>query len=96
MDACVCTIAGGRDARLLLDMEFSVCLALAYSADQFLACGKAGEVAHELASKVWLAVLDNLDESESTFRLLMRIAEEWEVSMLDDRLRVLECVLLNC
>lgn len=47
--------------------------------DQFLACGKSGNVAHDLASQIWLAVIDNLDESEHTFHLLMRIAEEWEV-----------------
>ncbi|KAL3699196.1 hypothetical protein R1sor_017218 [Riccia sorocarpa] len=47
--------------------------------DQFLACSKTGDEAHELASLVWVAVLDNLDETENTFRLLMRIAEEWEV-----------------
>eukprot|EP00250_Pteridium_aquilinum_P018607 c24137_g1_i1 orf=192-1040(-) len=46
--------------------------------DQFLACGK-GNMAHELASRVWLAVIDNLDESEHTFHLLMQIVEEWEV-----------------
>lgn len=47
--------------------------------DQFLACGKEGSMAHELASRIWLAVIDNLDESEHTFHLLMRIVEEWEV-----------------
>ncbi|KAL2609528.1 hypothetical protein R1flu_028101 [Riccia fluitans] len=47
--------------------------------DQFLACSKTGDEAHELASLIWVAVLDNLDETENTFRLLMRIAEEWEV-----------------
>eukprot|EP01018_Ginkgo_biloba_P027327 Gb_34077 [translate_table: standard] len=47
--------------------------------DQFLACGKARDIAHELASKVWLAVINNLEENEHTFHLLMRIAEEWEV-----------------
>ncbi|CAM6085243.1 unnamed protein product [Calypogeia fissa] len=47
--------------------------------DQFLACCKTGDEAHNLASHIWIAVLDNLDESENTFHLLMRIAEEWEV-----------------
>ncbi|KAG6545707.1 hypothetical protein Mapa_012892 [Marchantia paleacea] len=47
--------------------------------DQFLACSKTGDEAHELASLIWVAVLDNLDETENTFHLLMRIAEEWEV-----------------
>lgn len=47
--------------------------------DQFLACGKKGNTAHDLASQIWLAVIDNLDDSEHTFRLLMQIVEEWEV-----------------
>eukprot|EP00249_Psilotum_nudum_P019212 c27144_g1_i1 orf=209-1081(-) len=47
--------------------------------DQFLAFGKAGSTAHELASQIWLAVIDNLDDTEHTFHLLMKIAEEWEV-----------------
>ncbi|KAH9306723.1 hypothetical protein KI387_011127, partial [Taxus chinensis] len=46
--------------------------------DQFLACGKERDTAHELASKVWLAVINNLEENEHTFKLLMQIAEEWE------------------
>lgn len=47
--------------------------------DQFLACGKARDTAHELASKVWLAVINSLEENEHTFHLLMRITKEWEV-----------------
>eukprot|EP00252_Welwitschia_mirabilis_P016887 TRINITY_DN3759_c0_g1_i1.p1 TRINITY_DN3759_c0_g1~~TRINITY_DN3759_c0_g1_i1.p1 ORF type:complete len:231 (+),score=54.87 TRINITY_DN3759_c0_g1_i1:269-961(+) len=47
--------------------------------DQFLACGKAREVAYELASKVWLAVINNLEENDHTFHLLTSIAKEWEV-----------------
>jgi hypothetical protein len=47
--------------------------------DQFLACGKKSDEAHDLASQIWVVVLGNLEESESTFHLLMRIAEEWEV-----------------
>ncbi|MCO5575031.1 hypothetical protein L7F22_028828 [Adiantum nelumboides] len=47
--------------------------------DQFLACGKKGNMAHELASQIWLAVIDNLEETEHTFHLLMQIVEEWEV-----------------
>ena len=50
-----------------------------FLSDQFLACGKQGSIAHELASQIWLAVIDNLDDSEKTFHLLMRIVEEWEV-----------------
>ncbi|KAG0628166.1 hypothetical protein M758_1G006200 [Ceratodon purpureus] len=47
--------------------------------DQFLACGKKSEEAHDVASQIWVAVLGNLEETERTFHLLMRIAEEWEV-----------------
>jgi hypothetical protein len=49
-------------------------------ADQFLACGKKSEEAYDVASQIWVAVLGNLEETERTFLLLMRIAEEWEVS----------------
>ncbi|KAI3990106.1 hypothetical protein MKX01_018767 [Papaver californicum] len=38
--------------------------------DQFIARGKSKDKAHELASQIWLAVIDNLDESEHTFVLL--------------------------
>ncbi|KAJ7297835.1 hypothetical protein O6H91_Y034800 [Diphasiastrum complanatum] len=48
--------------------------------DQFLACGKSGSAAQDLASQIWLAVIDNMDGTERTFHLLMRIEEEWEVS----------------
>jgi hypothetical protein len=48
-------------------------------ADQFLACGKKSDEAHDVASLIWVAVLGNLEETERTFHLLMRIAEEWEV-----------------
>ncbi|KAL5063896.1 hypothetical protein RYX36_025633 [Vicia faba] len=30
--------------------------------DQFISCGKSRGVAHELVSRIWLAVLDNLEE----------------------------------
>ncbi|KAL5068012.1 hypothetical protein RYX36_018899 [Vicia faba] len=32
------------------------------SIDQFISCGKSRGVAHELVSRIWLAVLDNLEE----------------------------------
>ncbi|GLT61783.1 hypothetical protein SLA2020_344650 [Shorea laevis] len=47
--------------------------------DQFIACGKSRDMAHELASQIWLAVLDNLEENERTFHLLKRLALEGEV-----------------
>lgn len=47
--------------------------------DQFIACGKSRDVAHELASQIWLAVLDNLEENHDTFLLLKRFAQEGDV-----------------
>lgn len=44
--------------------------------DQFIACGKTRDKAHELASRIWLAVIDNLEENEHTFLLLKRLAQE--------------------
>lgn len=49
--------------------------------DQFIACGKPREKAHELASHIWLAVINNLEENESTFVLLKRLAQEGDVSI---------------
>lgn len=49
-------------------------------ADQFIACGKSRDTAHELASQIWLAVIDNLEENEQTFLLLKRLALEGDVS----------------
>ncbi|KAI5063207.1 hypothetical protein GOP47_0021754 [Adiantum capillus-veneris] len=72
-------------AYLFLKEQLQVSAPLSYGLlhgtviDQFLACGKKGHLAHELASQIWLAVIDNLDESEHTFHLLMQIVEEWEV-----------------
>lgn len=47
--------------------------------DQFIACGKSRDMAHELASIIWLAVVDNLEENEQTFNLLKRLASEGDV-----------------
>lgn len=47
--------------------------------DQFIACGKSRDVAHELASQIWLAVLDNLEENKCTFHILKRLALEGDV-----------------
>ncbi|XVF86222.1 hypothetical protein PTKIN_Ptkin18bG0023100 [Pterospermum kingtungense] len=47
--------------------------------DQFIACGKSTVVAHELASQIWLAVLDNLEENQQTFLLLKHLALEGDV-----------------
>ncbi|PRQ51877.1 putative F-box domain, BPI/LBP/Plunc family protein [Rosa chinensis] len=47
--------------------------------DQFIACGKSRDMAHELASQIWLAVLDNLEETEHTFQILKRLAQEGDV-----------------
>lgn len=47
--------------------------------DQFIACGKSRDRAYELASQIWLAVIDNLEENEQTFDLLKRLAMETNV-----------------
>ncbi|XP_051135319.1 uncharacterized protein LOC127254312 isoform X2 [Andrographis paniculata] len=47
--------------------------------DQFIACGKSRDRAHELASLIWLAVIENLDDNYQTFLLLKRLAFEAEV-----------------
>ncbi|XP_052181418.1 uncharacterized protein LOC127794406 isoform X2 [Diospyros lotus] len=47
--------------------------------DQFIACGKSRDKANELASYIWLAVIDNLEENEETFLLLKRLALEGDV-----------------
>ncbi|KAG5016449.1 hypothetical protein AAZX31_08G221000 [Glycine max] len=47
--------------------------------DQFIACGKSRDVAHELASRIWLAVVDNLDQNHHSFSLLKRLAHEGDV-----------------
>lgn len=47
--------------------------------DQFISCGKSSDMAHELASQIWLAVLDRLEENEHTFCLLRRLAQEDDV-----------------
>lgn len=49
-------------------------------ADQFIACGKSRDVAHDLASQIWLAVIDNLDENDNGFLVLKRLAQEDDVS----------------
>jgi len=48
-------------------------------ADQFIACGRTGEKAHDLASKIWLAVIDGLEENQQTVLLLKHLAREGEV-----------------
>ncbi|GAB4849935.1 hypothetical protein Ancab_029235 [Ancistrocladus abbreviatus] len=44
--------------------------------DDFIACGKSRDKAYELASHIWLAVIDNLEENHTTFLLLKRLALE--------------------
>ncbi|XP_020589836.1 uncharacterized protein LOC110031119 isoform X2 [Phalaenopsis equestris] len=44
--------------------------------DQFIACGRSEEDAHELSSQIWLTVINNLEENEDTFELLKRLALE--------------------
>ncbi|KAB5543905.1 hypothetical protein DKX38_012017 [Salix brachista] len=47
--------------------------------DQFIACGKSRDIANELASQIWLAALDNLEDNEHTFLILKRLALEGDV-----------------
>lgn len=54
-------------------------------ADQFIACGKSRDRAHELASLIWLAVIDNLEENHQTFLLLKRLALEGDVSIISNK-----------
>ena len=61
-------------------------------ADQFIACGKSRDVAHELASQIWLAVLDNLEENQHTFLFLKCLALEGDVSSHTASICVYMCV----
>ena len=45
-----------------------------FCTDQFIACGKTGDKAHELASKIWLALIDGLEENQETFFPLKHLA----------------------
>ncbi|KAL3835353.1 hypothetical protein ACJIZ3_010089 [Penstemon smallii] len=47
--------------------------------DQFIACGKSRDKAHELASLIWLAVIENMEDNHQTFLLLKRLAFEGDV-----------------
>ncbi|KAJ8760119.1 hypothetical protein K2173_010975 [Erythroxylum novogranatense] len=47
--------------------------------DQFIACGKSRDAAYELASQIWLAVLDNMEENDHTFLVLKSLAQEEDV-----------------
>ncbi|XP_058068319.1 uncharacterized protein LOC131217415 isoform X1 [Magnolia sinica] len=47
--------------------------------DQFITCGKSRDKAHELASQIWLAVINNLEENERTFLLLKRLTQEGDL-----------------
>lgn len=44
--------------------------------DQFIACGRTRDDAHELTSQIWLTVINNLEENEHTFALLKCLALE--------------------
>jgi hypothetical protein len=48
--------------------------------DELIGSGKSRDVAHELASRIWVAVVDNLEENNHTFCLLKRLAQEGDVS----------------
>lgn len=63
-----------------LSAQYSLTGSHCVLADQFIACGKSNDMAHELASQIWLAVLDSLEENENTFCLLKSFAQEGDVS----------------
>ncbi|XP_024015782.1 putative BPI/LBP family protein At3g20270 [Eutrema salsugineum] len=46
--------------------------------DQLIVCGKSKEEADELATKIWLALLDNLEDTKHTFTVLKSIAQEYD------------------
>jgi hypothetical protein len=47
-------------------------------ADQLIVCGQSKEEAGELATKIWLALLDNLEDTKHTFTVLKSIAQEYD------------------
>ncbi|BBG98675.1 lipid-binding serum glycoprotein family protein, partial [Prunus dulcis] len=61
--------------------------------DQFIACGKSRDMAHDLASQIWLAVLDNLEENEHTFQILKRLAQEGD--NMDDTAGEITCIFVT-
>ncbi|EOA33081.1 hypothetical protein CARUB_v10016418mg [Capsella rubella] len=46
--------------------------------DQLIVCGKSKEEADELVTKIWLALLDNLEDTKHTFIVLKSIAQEYD------------------
>ncbi|GAU40229.1 hypothetical protein TSUD_270290 [Trifolium subterraneum] len=55
--------------------------------DQCIGCGKSRNVAHELASRIWPAVLDILEENNHAFCLLKRLAQEGDVCQISRQWR---------
>lgn len=48
-------------------------------ADQLIVSGKSKEEADELATKIWLTLVDNLEDTKHTFIVLKSIAQEYDV-----------------
>lgn len=48
-------------------------------ADQLIVSGKSKEEADELVTKIWLALLDNIEDTKHTFLVLKSIAQEYDV-----------------
>ncbi|CAE5967939.1 unnamed protein product [Arabidopsis arenosa] len=46
--------------------------------DQLIVCGKSKEEAGELATTIWLTLLDNLEDTKHTFTVLKSIAQEYD------------------
>lgn len=54
-------------------------LSITLVADQLIVSGKSREEADELATKIWLALLDNLEDTKHTFMVLKSVAQEYDV-----------------
>lgn len=59
--------------------EPQTCYLMLLVADQLIVCGKSKEEADELVTKIWLALLDNLEDTKHTFLVLKSIAQEYDV-----------------
>ncbi|GAB2247766.1 hypothetical protein Droror1_Dr00007648 [Drosera rotundifolia] len=68
-----------KDQLEISDMPPSLAILHGTMIDQFIACGRARDEAHELASCIWLGVIGNLEENENTFLILKRLAFQGNV-----------------
>lgn len=59
--------------------------------DQLIVCGKSKEEADELVTNIWLALLDNLEDTKHTFLVLKSIAQEYDVRKRKKHERLMFC-----